>query len=101
MRSDPTKAESILWEALRASRLEGLKFRRQVPLGPYIVDFVCFEKKLIIEADGGQHSDSNSDAHRDAYFATQGYATIRFWNDEIVKDAMAVCAHILMVAKRR
>ncbi len=95
MRREPTTAEAILWESLRASRLEGLKFCRQIPLGPYIVDFICFEKKLIVEADGGQHSESRNDQNRDAYFSVQGYRTIRFWNDNVVSDPAAVCAHIL------
>ena len=68
MRGDATKAENILWQALRNKQLESLKFKRQVPLGGYILDFVCFDAKLIVEVDGGQHSESRSDVERDRYW---------------------------------
>ena len=67
MRADATKAENVLWQALRNRQLEGLKFKRQAPLGGYILDFVCFEARLIVEVDGGQHSESKRDMQRDAY----------------------------------
>lgn len=67
MRAYATKAENMLWQALRGRQLEGLKFKRQVPIDGYMVDFVCFEEKLIIEVDGGQHSESAADATRDAH----------------------------------
>ena len=84
MRHEPTDAERKLWLILRARRFSGYKFRRQVPLGPYIADFVCFEQRLIIEADGSQHADNMRDAARDAWFAAQGFRVRRFWNADIL-----------------
>ena len=95
MRADATKAENLLWQALRNKQLERLKFKRQVPLDGYILDFVCFEARLIVEVDGGQHSESRRDAARDRHFETQGFRTIRFWNDEIEHNLDAVCLAIL------
>ncbi|MBV9636836.1 MAG: endonuclease domain-containing protein [Methylobacteriaceae bacterium] len=83
MRSNPTEAERALWRLLRGRRRSGLKFRRQVPIGPYIVDFLCLERRLIVEADGGQHGESVRDATRDADPAAEGWQVIRFWNHEI------------------
>jgi very-short-patch-repair endonuclease len=85
MRLDSTKAENLLWQEIRDRRIEGFKFRRQVPLNSYILDFVCFDAKLIIEVDGGQHAESTSDAIRDAFFRAQGFHVLRFWNDDVVK----------------
>jgi very-short-patch-repair endonuclease len=98
MRKAPTKAENMLWQMLRGRKLQGLKFKRQEPMGPYIVDFVCHEKKLIIEADGGQHSESMSDRERDSYFEAKGYKILRFWNDEIERNSDAAALHIIKVA---
>ena len=67
----------MLWHALSGSKLEGLKYKRQVPLDGYILDFVCFSARLIVEVDGGQHSESTSDAERDRYFVSQGFRTLR------------------------
>ncbi|OCW57570.1 endonuclease domain-containing protein [Hoeflea olei] len=97
MRKAPTKAENMLRQMLRGRKLEGLKFKRQEPMGPYIVDFVCHEKKLIIEADGGQHSESRSDVERDRYFEARGYRILRFWNDEIERNSDAAAQHIIKV----
>lgn len=72
MRSAPTDAERKLWNIVRAGRVEGLKFKRQVPVDGHILDFVCFERKLILEADGGQHAESARDARRDQHFAASG-----------------------------
>jgi very-short-patch-repair endonuclease len=94
MRRDSTKAENTLWQALRGRRIEGHKFKRQVPLGPYIVDFVCFESKLVIEADGFQHAAAPEDTRRDRYFEAQGYTVLRFWNEEIVKETEGVILRI-------
>ncbi len=99
MRADATRAENVLWQALRNKQLEGLKFKRQVPLGGYIIDFVCFDAKLIVEVDGGQHAESKSDAERDAYFESQGFRTLRFWNDEVENNIDGVCRHILSVVR--
>lgn len=95
MRGDATKAENLLWQALRRSQLEGLKFKRQVPLDGYILDFVCFDARLIVEVDGGQHAESRRDAARDSHFESQGFRTIRFWNDEVEQRLDDVCPAIL------
>ncbi len=86
MRADSTKAENLMWQALRNRQIEGFKFKRQVPTGGYILDFVCFEARLIIEVDGGQHAESRSDAVRDAFFRSQGFRVLRFWNDEVERN---------------
>ena len=99
MRADATKAESVLWQALRNRQLEGLKFKRQVPLDGCILDFVCFEARLIIEVDGSQHVDSQRDVSRDRHFEEQGFRVLRFWNDEVEKSTDAVCSAILQAAK--
>jgi adenine-specific DNA-methyltransferase len=86
LRSRPTDAEKFLWKHLRLRQLDGYKFRRQRPVGPYIVDFVCLEKKLVIEVDGGQHAENQvADCRRDAWLRSQGYEVLRFWNDEVLK----------------
>ena len=94
MRSAPTDAEHRLWQILRAKRLAGYKFRRQMPLDDYIVDFVCLAHRLVIEADGGQHS-KEADARRDAYIRSQGFRILRFWNDEIFTNEDGVTTAIL------
>lgn len=87
LRRQSTPTEIKLWAQLRSRRFLGLKFRRQSPLGSYIVDFVCIEKKLIIEIDGGQHNENNQrdyDQRRTAFLNGLGYTVIRFWNNEIL-----------------
>lgn len=79
-----TDAEQFLWRQLRAHRLVEAKFKRQQPIGPYIVDFVCFEARLVIEVDGGQHQDCNTDRIRDAWLESQGFRVLRFWNHEVL-----------------
>ena len=101
MRADATKAENVLWQALRNRQLHGLKFKRQVPLDGYILDFVCFEVRLIVEVDGSQHADSQQDIIRDRHFEEQGFHILGFWNDEVEKSTDAVCAAILQAAQRR
>jgi len=93
LRKRITETELLLWQHLRAKRFEGLKFRRQQPIGKYIVDFVCFEKKIIIELDGGQHvlqKEKQKDIGRDQWFETQGYKILRFWDDEVLTKTQAV-----------
>ena len=83
LRRNMTDVEVRLWNALRGRRFENYKFRRQVPIGKYIVDFVCFEKRVIIELDGSQHQDSKHDEVRDAWLKSQGFIILRFWNIDI------------------
>jgi len=82
LRSDPTEAEKHLWCVLRSKSL-GVKFRRQAVIGRYIVDFACFEKKLVVEVDGGQHCENQRDITRDAWLSNQGFKVLRFWNNDV------------------
>lgn len=101
MRQEMTEAEKCLWQYLRAYRLNGYKFRRQQPIGAYIVDFVCTQPKLIIEADGGQHlTQQLYDDNRSAYLASLGFTVLRFWNHEILQQTNEVLAEILRVAQQ-
>lgn len=93
LRKRPTDTERLLWKHLRAKQFEGLKFKRQQPVGKYIVDFVCFEKKIIIELDGSQHmqpSEKQKDIERDTWFEAQGYAVLRFWDNEVLMNTKGV-----------
>ncbi|MBI5007398.1 MAG: succinate dehydrogenase assembly factor 2 [Nitrosomonadales bacterium] len=95
LRRNMTDAESLLWYHLRGHRLCGMKFKRQQPLGDYIVDFVSFEKRLVIEVDGGQHLESEADKVRDAWLEGQGFRILRFWNNEVLGEAETVLERIL------
>ena len=87
LRRDQTEAETRLWERLRGGRLEGWKWRRQAPVGPYIVDFLCLEAWLAVELDGGIHAEqAKRDARRDLYLRDQGLKVLRFWNAEVAED---------------
>ncbi len=87
LRKQPTKAENLLWQNLRNRQLEGFKFRRQQPLGPYIVDFVNFEERIVIEIDGGQHTLlKDKDKQRDAWLNEEGFKVLRFWNNEVFEN---------------
>ena len=90
MRSNPTEAEAKLWQIMRCKRLAGYKFKRQVVLDDFIVDFVNFEQRVIVEADGSQHLDSEYDTRRDAYLGSQGFSLLRFWNSDILRDQQSV-----------
>jgi len=95
LRSNQTDAEQRLWKLLRANRLEGWKFRRQFPIGRYIVDFACPAAKLIVEADGGQHNESAHDVVRDRWLAGEGWKVIRFWNTDILTNEEGVLSAVL------
>ena len=91
LRKRLTDAEKALWRHLRAKQLEGFKFRRQEPIGKYIVDFVCYERGIIIEIDGGQHSvEKEKDNERDGWFEGQGFKVLRFWNNEVLNNTQEV-----------
>ena len=99
LRSHQTEAEQRLWYHLRAHRFMGLKFRRQKPVGRYIVDFVCHERGLIIEVDGGQHGEQvGYDRKRDDWLGEQGYRVLRFWNHEVMHQTDAVLERIRLAA---
>jgi len=96
MRHVPTDAESLLWRQLRAGRLANYKFKRQKPIGSFIVDFVCFAQKLIIEVDGGQHVDMQPrDEARTAWLQAQGFRVLRFWNHDVLRRQELVLEEIL------
>jgi very-short-patch-repair endonuclease len=87
LRKQATKAETLLWGKLKMRQMQGFKFRRQQPIGPYIIDFVTFEKKLIIELDGGQHAiEREKDEKRDAWLKEQGYEVLRFWDNQVLEN---------------
>ena len=90
LRNNATDAERALWKILRGDALNGLRFRRQFPIGIYIVDFVCFDARLIVEVDGGQHNGSAHDAQRDAWLKSQGFAVLRFWNNDGLQNIEGV-----------
>ncbi|MCC7346113.1 MAG: endonuclease domain-containing protein [Variibacter sp.] len=94
LRSFPTDAERRLWSCLRNRQLAGAKFVRQEPIGPYVVDFICREHRLVIEADGGQHAESLSDQERDTFLRSRRYKVLRFWNNDILRDLEGVCLMI-------
>jgi Uncharacterized protein conserved in bacteria len=97
LRRDETEAEYRLWSELRGRHLNGHKFARQIPLGPFIVDFLCRERRLIVELDGGQHAESADDVRRTAWLNEQGYGVLRFWNHEVLQERRAVLDTILAV----
>ncbi len=95
LRGSASDAEQVLWRHLRGRRMMGRKFKRQMILEPYIVDFACMEDKLIIEADGGQHADQEAyDQKRTADLEARGYRVLRFWNHEILTQLDAVLEQI-------
>jgi very-short-patch-repair endonuclease len=96
-----TDAEARLWFALRDRRFADFKFRRQVSLGPYIADFVCFDARLVVEVDGGQHSESVSDRRRDRWFAEKGFVVLRFWNNDVLRNLEDVLTSLLDTLHQR
>jgi very-short-patch-repair endonuclease len=91
LRKDPTDAERRLWSHLRNKQLGGFRFRRQQPMGPYIVDFFCSDASLIVEVDGGQHdANAEQDATRTRWLEERGYKVLRFWNNEVLANAEGV-----------
>lgn len=95
LRKASTEAEQRLWHHLRRNQLEGQHFRRQHPIGPYVVDFVCLDAHLIVETDGSQHQDNEHDSIRDAFLARYGFRVLRFWNNETLGQTEAVLAAII------
>ncbi len=99
MRREMTEAEDRLWRELRGRRLDRIKFRRQVPIGPYIADFACLDARLIVELDGTQHAESRRDTVRDAELERRGFRVLRFWNDEVLRELTSVCDTIIDYAR--
>jgi very-short-patch-repair endonuclease len=96
-----TDAELKLWYALRDRRFANFKFRRQVPMGRFIADFICFERRVVIEVDGSQHAESQSDRDRDDWFASEDFVTLRFWNNDVLQKLEGVLIAILDTLERR
>ena len=95
LRQQSTEAEKRLWSRLRAKQMVGLKFRRQQQIGNYVADFVCFERALIIELDGGQHAiDLESDKQRDYWLRSEGFEVVRFWNTDVFENIEGVVESI-------
>ncbi|MGI9229865.1 MAG: endonuclease domain-containing protein [Gammaproteobacteria bacterium] len=91
LRKSQTDAENLLWYHLRNKQLDGHKFRRQQPIGNYIVDFVCMSQKLVVELDGGQHAEQQArDKERDTWLHKQGYRILRFWNNDVIENCYGV-----------
>ena len=102
LRKNSTDAERALWSLLRDRRLAGYNFRRQVPIGPYIVDFVCYQSKLIIEVDGGQHQvQKQYDDARTAWLESEGFTVLRFWNNNVLVNRAGVVCVVASVLEQR
>lgn len=102
LRREQTDAERKLWRELRARRLEGFKFKRQVAIGTYIADFMCFECKLIVELDGSQHLDQlEYDERRTRWLEAQGFRVARYWNIDVQLNPEGVVDHIWRIAQER
>jgi len=96
LRKNLTDAERVLWRCLRFRQLGGYKFRRQQGIGKYIVDFICLEKRLIVEVDGGQHLEQMAyDSEREDWLKSQGFRILRFWDNEVMEEAQAVTEAII------
>lgn len=101
LRKNQTDAEKLLWRSLQGKQLEGLRFRRQHPIGRYIVDFVCLNKRLVLELDGGQHGEEQEelkDFERDQWLKAEGYQVLRFWNNEVFTNIDGVLETIRLTA---
>jgi very-short-patch-repair endonuclease len=90
LRRNATDAERIMWRVLRDRRLGGAKFRRQVPIGPFVADFACAAHALVVEIDGGQHADNPADVRRDAFLQAEGWRVLRFWNNDVTQNSNGV-----------
>jgi len=95
LRSNATDAERRLWQVLRNRRLDGIKFRRQAAIGPFVVDFLCVTSRLVIEIDGGQHvADQLADKARTEYLESKGFRVVRFWNHDLLQNLEGVLSEI-------
>lgn len=101
LRRAMTDAERKLWQALRAQQFDGLKFRRQVPVGPYVADILCYRARLVIELDGGQHVGSARDEVRDRWFVRNGFRVLRSWNNDVLRNLDGVSAAMFSAIAER
>ncbi len=103
LRKQGTDAENRLWFHLKGKQLEGVKFRRQEPIGDFIVDFVSYEERLVIELDGGQYAEENGqakDSRPDEWLNSQGFRVLRFWNNEVLQNLEGVLETIIAKCRR-
>ncbi len=101
LRSNATDAERRLWGHLSRRQLGGFKFSRQMPIGPFICDFLCRERDLVVELDGGQHAESANDVQRTAYLRAKGLTVLRFWNNDVMANTGGVLETILAALRRQ
>ena len=102
LRKNPTEAEKRLWDALRRRRIDSHRFRRQVPLGIYVVDFLCLEHRLVVEVDGGQHAvEMEREEARTRWLEDEGFRVIRFWNNEVLENTEGVAETIRTALRSR
>jgi len=101
LRREMTEAEKVLWGKLRGHRLAGHHFRRQHPIGRYVADFVCLDARLVVEVDGGQHSESDYDERRTEWLDSEGFEVLRLWNNEVLRNTEGACLTILEAIERR
>jgi very-short-patch-repair endonuclease len=101
LRKVENDAESALWSELRARRLGGYKFVRQLPIGPFFADFACREALLVLEVDGSQHADSEYDAKRNAFMNANGWSVVRFWNADVLREREAVLDTLIAILDGR
>ena len=99
LRKSMTDAEQRLWQKLKRRQIASVKFRRQQPIGPFIVDFVCFECRLIVEVDGSQHAESQHNTTRDRWLGSTGYRVLRFWNSDVFQNRDGVLETIVSAAR--
>jgi very-short-patch-repair endonuclease len=101
LRANATEAEQKLWSHLRKEQLDAFQFRRQYSIGPFFVDFICLEAKLVIEVDGSQHADREAqDQSRSEFLRSEGYCVLRFWNFEVMNEIDSVVERIAEVLRR-
>ena len=98
LRRNSTDVERLMWRLLRDRRFAGVKFRRQVPIGPYVADFASIEHRVAVEVDGGQHGGA-SDERRDVFLAARGWRVLRFWNNDVLQNRNGVLEHLLHVTR--
>ena len=101
LRRNETDAEKLLWRELRNRNLNGFKFARQYAIGPYVTDFACREKALVVELDGAQHAENKRDVERTRYINRAGFSVIRFWNDEVLRQRDDVLETIVAILEVR
>ena len=101
LRHGDNMAEALLWDELKARRLGGHKFIRQMPFGPYFADFACRNAKLVVELDGSQHAESAYDRKRDEFMRSRGYSVLRFWSHDVMRERRGICETILAALEGR